>query len=82
MELGKHSQKEHTAIVDILKEMKLDEVVLVGPESASVVKRKKKNWQVFEDTAELKKWHKAAKMDETHVLIKGSRSVSLESILK
>lgn len=79
-ELGKHSEESHIGIVKKLEEHKLNSIVLVGTEFGKV-KSSCIN-QYFENVDELKVWLETQDLDDTWVLIKGSNSINLETIVK
>ncbi len=81
LELGKHSEKEHKAIVAKLEKMKLDQIALVGTEFSKVAVGKNGHFKVFGSIEDLKNWHDQLNLDNTHVLVKGSRGISLEKII-
>jgi len=78
LELGEDSQLEHQDIVALLEEHKIDQVLLVGPEFGKT----KHQFQHVEDTAAAKSWFAKQQPEETHILIKGSRGMKLETILE
>jgi UDP-N-acetylmuramoyl-tripeptide--D-alanyl-D-alanine ligase len=78
LELGAHAADEHKAIVDLLKEKKFEQVVLVGPVFSRIYKGSR--YKTFEETEEAARFVKKQKVKNTHVLIKGSRGIKLETI--
>jgi UDP-N-acetylmuramoyl-tripeptide--D-alanyl-D-alanine ligase len=78
LELGAHAADEHKNIIDLLKEKKFEQVVLVGPVFAKTYKGSK--FKTFTETEEAAKFLKKQKLKNTHVLIKGSRGIKLETV--
>lgn len=74
-ELGEVSAEEHQRIVDMLKDMKLDKVWLVGQEFASC--DCPDNFCVFNNVEEVKPLLKANKPKGMTVLVKGSNSTRM-----
>ena len=78
MELGKDSMYEHAQVIDILKKFNWDKVVLVG----SSFKEIENPFINFENSIEAKEWFKDQHFQDTHILIKGSRSIQMERVLE
>lgn len=76
-ELGDYSHLEHQNIVNMLLERKADLVYLVGPEW----KETTAPYPVFDTTEELIAHLKAHPITNARILVKGSRSNQLETIL-
>ncbi len=79
LELGDESQAEHKKIISEIAD-KFSRVILVGPEFVKACSID--NIMVFSNTTEAAAWMKNNPLKETHVLIKGSRGIALESLLK
>ncbi len=79
LELGNYSLAEHQEIVDSLKQMDLQQVVLVGAEfeKTSIPS----NFLHFLTSQNVKEWFDKQAFANTHFLIKGSRGIALERIL-
>jgi len=80
LELGADSQKEHEAIVRFATRQKLDILVLVGAEFGQTNFSKYKALH-FPDTAAAKVWFENEKLENSVILIKGSRGMRLEQLL-
>ncbi len=78
LELGEDSTQEHQAIIALLEKLKIDQVVLVGSEFGKT----KHHFLHLENTAAAKKWFEEQGAEETHILVKGSRGMRLETILE
>jgi UDP-N-acetylmuramoyl-tripeptide--D-alanyl-D-alanine ligase len=76
-ELGETSIAEHQYIVDLIQKFKWTEVVLVGGDFAKL----QHSYKNFNSSAEAREWFKNQQFSETHLLIKGSRSMKMEEIL-
>ena len=77
LELGEHSHVEHQFIVDFLIEKKLD-CLLVG----SCYKATKSNFNKFENTDLLIEYLQKENLKDHIVLLKASRGIQLEKIIK
>jgi UDP-N-acetylmuramoyl-tripeptide--D-alanyl-D-alanine ligase len=78
MELGKGSEKEHEEIIKIIDGYKWTNVILVGNNFKNI----KHTYNYFDDALLAKKWFNAQQLHNSHILIKGSRSVMMEKILE
>ena len=78
-ELGDYSEEEHRAIIRLLKENPVDKVYLIGANFS--VNELSANWKVFHRTEELKDYLQQNPVEGYHVLIKGSRSNKLETVI-
>lgn len=78
MELGVESLAEHQALVDLIKNFKWKNVVLVGGD----FNKTKHNYLNFDNSTEAKEWFKNQKFSNTNLLIKGSRSTKMELVLE
>ncbi|MCB0510471.1 MAG: UDP-N-acetylmuramoyl-tripeptide--D-alanyl-D-alanine ligase [Bacteroidetes bacterium] len=78
-EVGTDSKKEHQHILDSLKEYRFDVCVLVGKEFK---KLDTGAYHFFESTQEAKSWFHQQDFHESTILIKGSRAMRMEDLLK
>ncbi len=80
LEMGKDSQKEHSALLKLVKEMDLSFVALVGKEFIKA----DKNHQFlhFQNVQEAKVWFNEQGFEDSVILLKGSRGIALEIILE
>lgn len=78
-ELGKYSQEEHKHIITIIKNMGFTNVLLVGPHFC---KQAMREMLTFSHTDRLMSWIKAHPIQNSSVLIKGSRGMELEKIVE
>jgi UDP-N-acetylmuramoyl-tripeptide--D-alanyl-D-alanine ligase len=78
-ELGAFADEEHKAILKLLKEKNLKNVILVGP---NFVKQSKgsSSFKTFNTTEEAAKFVKQQKIKNTYILVKGSRGMKLENV--
>lgn len=77
-ELGAESLDEHRAIIDLVQQFQWDDVVLVGGDFL----RLDHPFTSFPDAAAAKEWLKHHPLENTHLLVKGSRSMQMEKILE
>ena len=77
LELGKESIEEHQALIELLKEKDLQDYILVGPIFSSLQKEKS-----FTDSKKAFEFLKAAALKNKTILIKGSRGIALEEVVK
>ncbi len=80
LELGSDSERLHSGIVALLKAANFDEVILVGPEFIKAAKDS--SFLTFEDSAAAAEYFSEYKPDDFLMLIKGSRGMRMEKILK
>ena len=76
-ELGEDSLKEHQALIEHIDDFEWDDVILVGGDFINL----NHPFRSFAHTGEAKAWFKNQHFMNTHFLIKGSRSMQMESIL-
>jgi len=78
LELGVFSEKAHAQIIDLAQKLGV-EILTVGKEFAQL---KRKGVKHFMDTSSLKDWFWKEDFDNTFFLLKGSRGIGLEKLLK
>jgi len=78
LELGKENLQEHQNILNQVKNLDLQKVILVGKQ----FKQCNSAHLHFEDVQELKTWYQQQQFENTAFLIKGSRGIRLEALLK
>ena len=76
MELGEESVQEHSAIVNLIKQYPWEKVVLVGGDFSKIGH----GFLFFPNAAAAKDWFTQQHFEDTHFLIKGSRSMQMEKI--
>ena len=77
-ELGEESLQEHKAIVDLIKQNTWNNVALVGGDFLKL----DHPFIKFENAAQAKEWFQQQNFENTHLLIKGSRSMQMEKVLE
>jgi UDP-N-acetylmuramoyl-tripeptide--D-alanyl-D-alanine ligase len=77
MELGPESLHEHSAIIDIIQQHPWKAVVLVGGDFLKV----DHPFNRFENAAQAKAWLEQQHFENTHFLVKGSRSMQMEKVI-
>ena len=78
MEMGEDSMAEHEAIVDLINQFDWKTVVLVGGDFGRV----KHPFLYFQNSTEAANWAAKQGFENSHILIKGSRSVRMEVIME
>ena len=77
-ELGPESLAEHQQIISLIQQNKWKQVVLVGGDFFQM----DHPFLKFANSNEARGWWQQQKFENTHVLIKGSRSMKMEEVLK
>lgn len=77
-ELGKDSEKEHQAIINLIKELKFDNVILVGGEFKKAAGN---DFTIFANVEKLLAYINDNDISGKKILIKGSNSIHLEKIV-
>jgi UDP-N-acetylmuramoyl-tripeptide--D-alanyl-D-alanine ligase len=78
MELGEESLEEHEKLVNYIKNYSWDKVVLVGGDFGKITHP----YLYFSSSTEAAEWFKKQDLQDSYVLIKGSRSMQMEKILE
>jgi UDP-N-acetylmuramoyl-tripeptide--D-alanyl-D-alanine ligase len=78
MELGAESIEEHKNIITLIRQYEWEKVVLVGGDFSKV----EHPFIFFPNSLAAKDWFAAEGFEQTHFLIKGSRSMQMERILE
>jgi UDP-N-acetylmuramoyl-tripeptide--D-alanyl-D-alanine ligase len=76
-ELGEESLNEHKAIVEVIRQSNWKDVVLVGGDFLKF----QHPYTSFTNATEAKEWLQQQHFENTHLLIKGSRSMQMEKAL-
>lgn len=76
-ELGEQSQEEHQQLVKLIQSYPWKAVVLVGDGFSEIAHP----YNQFKNSSEAAEWFRAGQFTNTHFLIKGSRSMKMETIL-
>ncbi|MET0465718.1 MAG: UDP-N-acetylmuramoyl-tripeptide--D-alanyl-D-alanine ligase [Chitinophagaceae bacterium] len=76
-ELGNESLQEHLSIVDLIAQHKWQAVALVGGDFMKM----QHPFLRFETAEQARQWWQQQQFEQTHFLIKGSRSMQMEKIL-
>ena len=77
-ELGLESLQEHQSIISLIQQFKWDKVVLVGENFASI----QHPFISFKNVMEAKDWFIKQDFKNSHILIKGSRSIKMEKVIE
>ena len=78
LELGNESEKEHKSIINLLDKLNIN-AILVGEEFSKI---NQSIFKTFNNSEETEKFLKKEKIEDTLILIKGSRGIKLENVLK
>ncbi|MBN8822060.1 MULTISPECIES: UDP-N-acetylmuramoyl-tripeptide--D-alanyl-D-alanine ligase [unclassified Spirosoma] len=79
-ELGNESEAEHASLGKLIAEGKFDRVILAGKDIKYALSYLPKAFY-FPDKFSLHNWLMDHPMTDTHILVKGSRGMSLESVI-
>ncbi|MBA3673565.1 MAG: UDP-N-acetylmuramoyl-tripeptide--D-alanyl-D-alanine ligase [Chitinophagaceae bacterium] len=78
MELGNESKKEHEALIRLIEKYKWSNVILVGNNFKNI----RHSYFYFDDASKAKAWLNNQQLQNSQILIKGSRSMEMEKILE
>lgn len=78
MELGQESLEEHKNIIALIQSHPWEQVVLVGGDFGKI----NQPFTYLPDSTAAKEWYQSQGFKDTHILIKGSRSMQMEKILE
>ncbi|HEX5026494.1 MAG TPA: UDP-N-acetylmuramoyl-tripeptide--D-alanyl-D-alanine ligase, partial [Agriterribacter sp.] len=78
MELGNESVKEHEDLIELITHHLWKEVILVGGDFAHT----RHPFRFFNNVAEAKDWLMKNRLDDSTYLVKGSRSMQMETIME
>ena len=78
LELGEESEVEHQSILDLATSLNFDEIITVGNEFKKINATSKS----YLNSKELSEYLKSNKIESRNILLKGSRGIALEQILK
>lgn len=78
LELGNESEAEHLYIIQLIKKLSFDQIILVGKRFEQFSNQL--NATFFETSVEAKHWLQKQNVKNTSVLIKGSRGLKLEIV--
>lgn len=77
-ELGEGSVQEHQSIVDLINQHQWKEVVLVGGDFLKI----EHPFHKFNNATEAAAWYRQQQLQNSYILIKGSRSMQMEKVLE
>jgi UDP-N-acetylmuramoyl-tripeptide--D-alanyl-D-alanine ligase len=77
-EMGAESLAEHKSLVELINQYQWENVVLVGGDYSKV----NHPYLNFSNSEQARDWYRQQGFTDTHILIKGSRSMKMEEILK
>ncbi len=79
LELGSGSDAEHLKILELVKNSRFKQVILVGPQFNALTKDPE--MLTFSNTQKASEWLQKNPPEGVHILIKGSRGIGLERLL-
>jgi UDP-N-acetylmuramoyl-tripeptide--D-alanyl-D-alanine ligase len=77
MELGHETAKEHAAVISIIDKYNWEAVVLVGESFRDLSHQ----YIYYDDVLQVRAWMQRQRIENAHILIKGSRSMQMEKVL-
>ncbi|MEO7315643.1 MAG: UDP-N-acetylmuramoyl-tripeptide--D-alanyl-D-alanine ligase [Ginsengibacter sp.] len=77
-ELGTESKAEHQTIVNLLNQFNWSEVILVGANFGEI----QSTYKHFENSKQAAEWFKEQKIKDALILVKGSRSMEMEQVVR
>ncbi|MCK9448417.1 MAG: UDP-N-acetylmuramoyl-tripeptide--D-alanyl-D-alanine ligase [Bacteroidales bacterium] len=80
LELGTESDSEHAAILKLLTDLELPEVILVGPHFEQVYAGD--DWLIFNEVESVCNYLKDRTLKGYDILVKGSRAMQLEKVIR
>ncbi|RDC64581.1 UDP-N-acetylmuramoyl-tripeptide--D-alanyl-D-alanine ligase [Adhaeribacter pallidiroseus] len=80
LELGPESAEEHAKIGKLVANLDFEQVLLCGPEMEHAAAHASGAWH-FDNKAELQQWLQDNPVQNSSILIKGSRGMSLETLM-
>ena len=80
LELGDETEKEHLNIIQLLKKLNFENVILVGRNFSQFTNELKANF--FNTSDEAKSFIRKQNYNETSVLLKGSRGLKMEKVME
>lgn len=81
LELGEHSEQEHMKLIQKALKLPINIIVLVGPIFGSI-NIQDSRILYFKNASETREWLHAQEIDNSVLLIKGSRGIQLEKVLE
>ncbi|HVA97636.1 MAG TPA: UDP-N-acetylmuramoyl-tripeptide--D-alanyl-D-alanine ligase [Bacteroidia bacterium] len=80
LELGTDTEKEHNSIIHLIQSNKFDKIFFVGKYFSTA--SKKTSAKSFKNTEEAKQWFNNNLIENSTILIKGSRGMQLEKLVE
>jgi UDP-N-acetylmuramoyl-tripeptide--D-alanyl-D-alanine ligase len=77
-ELGKESLHEHETIINLIKEHHWNNVILVGGDFLKI----NHPYKIFSNSKEAANWFKEQHIEDSYILVKGSRSTQMEKLIE
>lgn len=78
LELGEYTLEEHKSIIELSESLKFDDMIFIGKE---FLHAKSDTGNYFFDVDEARHYFKTCDIENTTILLKGSRGISVEKIL-
>jgi UDP-N-acetylmuramoyl-tripeptide--D-alanyl-D-alanine ligase len=82
LELGTESEALHRTVIEQVNSLSPDEIILIGKEFSSALKKENIDCKNFDSTDEAKEYLSAHKFQGATILVKGSRGTRLEKLLE
>jgi UDP-N-acetylmuramoyl-tripeptide--D-alanyl-D-alanine ligase len=78
LELGEYSLEEHKSIIELSENLKFDDIIFIGKQ---FLHAKSDTGNYFIDVGEARHYFETCNIENTTILLKGSRGISVEKIL-
>ena len=77
-ELGNESLQEHETIINLIKQHHWNNVILVGGDFLKI----NHPYRIFSNSKEAASWFKEQNIEDSYILVKGSRSTQMEKLIE
>jgi UDP-N-acetylmuramoyl-tripeptide--D-alanyl-D-alanine ligase len=82
LELGKFSNNEHKKIIRLVKKMKFDMAIFIGPRFKKILMKEKFSFRHFDSSEKAAAWFRLQNFSDYSFLLKGSRGMKIEKVIE